>query len=329
MDTMSTRRVGGLLVALVAVVAATGGLFAAEGEYEWVGGQWIEAAAPAEGSPAGELALIRRHQADGRRRETVRAGKKFLDKYPDDARGEEAMLLAGEAELDAHRYWQAYEWYKRLADEHPNGKFYERALDRQFKVAEAFLAGKKRIVLGFLRISAYGDGQEILFSIAAHSPGSALAERALMRVAEFYFNRRDYVEAIETYDEYLEMFPKSHRSSLAMLRGAQASLADYRGPAHEDTPLIEARQRFLMFAEQFPDDAAKIGVDRILDQITSERARKAFEGAAFYERIDRPAPAKICYQYVVADYGDTEWAAQARERISRLDSAATKGGHQK
>ncbi len=327
MNAMVIRRIEPLLTVMLAVIIVGPVLCAAEDELEWAGGKWVQAVAPGEGTPAGELALIRQHQADGSRRDTLRAVKKFIEKYPGDARCEEAMLLAGEAELDANRYWQAFEWYERVASEYPNGKLFERALDRQFKVAEVFLDGRKRVVLGFLHISAYGDGQEILFGIAAHSPGSALAERALMRVADFYFDRRNFVEAVETYDEYLEMFPKSDRSSRAMLRGARANLADYQGWAYDDTPLIEARQRFLIFAEQFPKDATDVGVDNILSQINSMQAQRAFEDAAFYERIDRPEPARICYKYVVMDYSDTEWAARANERISHLSGSDAKGGH--
>ncbi len=329
MNAMIIRRVEVLLIVLLAVVVSPPGLFAAEGEVEWAGGKWVNSASPAQGSSAGELAIIRQHQEAGNRRDTVRAVKKFIEKYPTDSLRQEAMLLAGEAQREGDRYWQAFEWYERLANEYPNGKYFQRALERQFKIAEEFLSGKKRVVLGFLRFTAYGDGQEILFGIAAHSPGSGLAERALMRVADFNFDRRNFVQAVETYDEYLDMFPKAHRSLRAMLRGAEATLADYQGPAYDGTPLIEARQRFLIFAEQFPAAAGDIGVEKILSEINDMRAQKAFDDAAFYERIDRPGPAKICYKNVIRDYSQTQWATQARQRISSIEAIAAKGGNQK
>jgi outer membrane protein assembly factor BamD (BamD/ComL family) len=306
------------MVCLTAVAAVCGSQAFAQESYEWTGGKWAEAAKPVEGTPEGELALVRELFDNGEYGKCVNAAGKFRERYPAQAACEEVYYIAGRAELGLGRHYQAYEWFERQLDQFPSGPYCDRALEREFEVAEAFLGGQKRIVLKFMRLPAKDEAVEILTRIAEHAPGTQLSERALLRIADHHFDNRRWVEAAEAYDALLLMSRKSAQAPYATLQAARATYNSYGGVWFDDTPLLEAEQRFGNFAENYPAAAEQFNVSQILDDITSERAHRLHATGEFYERTQRPKAAVFYYERIVEFYPQTHWAEIAREALARL-----------
>lgn len=283
----------------------------------WKDGKWVKEV-PAEGSAAGELAIIRRHVEQRQETKAIDAVKKFLQRYPDDAGREEALMLAGQAEMNRDRYYQAYEWFEQQLASFPSGQYYERALQREYEIGDAFLNGKKRIAMTVLRLPAESEGLEILSRVAEHAPGTAIAEKALLRVGEHHFSLKNYADAVQAYDQYRAMFPKSDKTSYAMLRSARAMLASYRGSEFDEKPLIDAEQMFKELAQRYPMTADQEGVGETLRAIRAARAHRVYTTGQFYERTKHPSAAAYYYKLVVQSYGDTDWSAKARGDLARL-----------
>jgi len=294
------------------------GTAASKQEYEFIDGKWVRIAPPAKGTAAGELSLIRQKVARGHGRRACRAAKRFLRKYPGDPACEEVTYLWGEAEIVRGRLFQAYGKFEDQFAQWPNGQYAERSLLREYEIAESFLGGTKRIVMGIIYIPAKGDGLEILARIVEHAPGSSLAEKALMRIGDHHYQHYDYEEAAEAYDRFLVLFGNTPRAPRAMLQAARATYASFHGIAFEDAPLLNARQRFRVFAERYPDRARKANVAQILQRIHVTLAEKTYRTGQFYERIGRKKPARFYYRLVVGDYSRTRWAQDAREDLRRL-----------
>lgn len=289
----------------------------AEGGFEWRNGKWVRTPA-SKGDPAGDLAAIRQLIDDGHNSKAVKAAKAFLKRYPQDAACEEVMMLAGEGELARSRYFQAFEWFEKQLARYPSGKHLERALDREFKVAEAFLSGKKRIRWGFIRVPAKDDGLVILSRIVEHAPKSAIAAKAMMRAGDYHYGARQYVKAVAAYDEYLAMFKKSPNAAHAMLQAARATQAQFRGIAYDETPLIEAEQRFKVYSERFPEAAKRENISKILGQIADTLAEKLYACGEYYVRVRKPSAAAFYYKQVVDRYEFTLWARRAKESLAAL-----------
>jgi len=288
---------------------------AAEAQYEWKGGKWVRAAEPAEGTPGGELALIRKYIDNRQDKQALQAAENFLKKYRDDPACEEVFLLAGQAELDAGRCYQAYEWFERQLKQYPGGALSERAMNRELEVAEAFLRGKKRIVAKVIRLPAEDEGLDILSRVAEHAPGSAIAEKALMRIADHQYSCKRWAEAAKAYDRFLELFGKSGDAPYAMLQAARATYADFKGISYDETPLLEARQRFETFQERYPRAAQKADVPAILESITATRAEAAYATGEFYKRTGKPSATLYYFRHVIDQYPDTDSAGRARQAL--------------
>ena len=310
----------GRFVVLCVLVAAAGSPARGEGtEHVWKDGKWVAAPKPVEGTPEGELALVRMHLDKENPKSALKAARNFLVKYPKDARREEVMMLIGQAEMDRGNYDKAYDRFNEQMDQYRNGKFYDRAVQRQYEIADAFLKGRKRKAWIF-RVSGVDKGIEILNGIADRAPGTVIAEKALLRVADYHYNAKNVVEAVEAYDHYVKTFPQSPRKrvSHAILRAARARYAQYRGDAFDDTPLTDAQQRFIIYEERYPDEAKKNNVPMVLSQIRSALIQRYFTAAKFYQRVGRKTAAIFYYKKVIDQDDKSHWARRAEDALTKL-----------
>ena len=303
-----------------------------EGKLIWRNGEWVRGPAPVEGTPAGELALVQLHVEEGRNHSAVRAAKRFLKRYPADPRGEQVMERAVQAYLNRGRYMLAYEWCEKLLAAHPAGEYFGRILRTEYRIADAFVAGRWQVIWGFVYLPARDDGQDIFGRIAEHAPNSLLAEDALLQIADAHLADTDYAEAYEAYDEYLQLFPKSPRAKYAMYQAAQAVYVTFRGIPYDVTPLVEADLRFRTFSRLYGPEARAVGVPELLDHIADLRAQKDYSIAQFYERVDHPDAARFYYNEVILRYGWTDWAPKAKAELKRMTTPAgaeANGGERK
>lgn len=315
-------RAARIMILAAAVLALAGDQARSAQESEFINGKWVIVQPPPAGTPTGDLAVIRKLVADDEAGYAVAEAKKFLRKYPDEPAREEVMNLAGLAEFNAGRYFQAFEWYKRQWDEFPSGRLSERALQKEMEIAEAFLGGKKRVVAGVVPLPARSEGQDILNRIVEQAPGSVIAETAMIRLAADHEDHKEYPEAAAAYDRFLQLFPKSAKFKDVTLSAANATYLSYRGRQYDITPLIEAQQRYKTFNQLYPQSATANNVPAILSAINSQRAEAEFASAELYERTGQPAAAAYYYKLVRDQYQDTQWAAKADLSIKRLGNVS-------
>lgn len=285
-------------------------------------GQWESVAAPEPGTPQSKIAEIEQALREGKERKAYRLAKLFVKDNPGHPDVERALYLAGQAQMERGRYWSAFEWFEEQVSTYPLGRLFERGLVRQAGIAEAFLAGRKRWLAGILPVSAKDEGLEILQRVAQRLPGSLLADRCLMTVADYYFQRKRWDDAIAAYDQYVDMFGDRLRSSEAELQACNAAFNSFRGVEWDDTPLLEARQRYSRYLSSHPRSDEAAMVSGRLDTIEQTRARKDFEVARFYQRIGRPGAAAIYYREIMRLYPGTNWADLSTEALERLGRPA-------
>ena len=312
------------LISAAVLFAAASSPLCAQDAHEWKGGKWVPVVKPGTGTPESELALVRELLNKTRYKKCVKAAKKFLARYGGHRNYEEVCLLAGRAELERGRYYQAYEWFERQLDQFPNGRYRDRALQHEFEAAGALLSGKKRIVLGFIKLPAKDEALEMLTRIAEHAPGTKIAERSLLRIGDYHYAKQQWVEATDAYDAFLTLFGKSPKAGYAMLQAARAAYSGYKGLAFDDTALLDAQQRFETFALNYPAIAQKVNVESILKQILADLAGRLYLAGEFYERTKRPSAAVFYYKQVLDRYPQTTWAVDARDALRRFSEVAPK-----
>lgn len=297
----------------------------------WDGKRWVQKKVES-GTARGDLAYIQNLISQGKHKKAVAEADLFLKNYPGTPACEEAMNLGAQAMMDMGKYWKAYHRFEDQLNAYPNGVFFERALDREYKIGEAFLKGRKRKALKMFWIHAYEEGVDIMMRISTHSPNSEIAQRSLLRVADYYFDKKDYTDAIKVYEDFEEQYPRSRRRPYAMFQTAQCFFLSYKGINWDETPLVDARKKYEVFAMAYPRMAKDKDIPNILRQIREARAHKVYHTGEFYNRTHKRKAAIFYYQKAVNSFGGTDWADMAKLRLEQLGvsnvaegSAETKG----
>ena len=286
-------------------------------------GQWIEEAEPVPGTPEGDLALAKRRLARGEARQAGVQLRQWLRTHAYDSPLHPAALFyLGRTEFEQGNYVRAHAHYQEVINGWPGTEWADRALRGDFIVAEVFLSGQKRKLLGMPMLPADDEGLDILDDIIANHPHTALAEQALRTKADYYFREGEFELAEDAYSQLARDYPGGHYVPEAMLRAARAALASFPGVRFDDAALIEAEERFLQFREAFPQYAASEEVGLVLETIRAKQAEKEFRIAEYYERVRQFNAAGVYYRSVDRRWPDTTWAGLARSRLGRLGLGA-------
>jgi tetratricopeptide (TPR) repeat protein len=137
----------------------------------------------------------------------------------------------------------------------------------------------------------------------------------MLRIGEYHFEKKDYRDAADAYDEFLTMNPKSARAPHTMALAAQAMYESFKGVPYDETPLVEAEARYKALLAQYPDEARKCRATDMVREIVTIRGERAYETAKFYERTGRPQSAIFYYRQVAEDFPSTVWASEARAKV--------------
>lgn len=311
------QRVGFSLMAGMLLLFAAAGVAAAQEEPVVLvlgeEGQW-----EADASVPRELVEVQGLLAQGKAKKAAKLAGKWVEANPASPAIDEGYWLEGEALFAWGRYYQAFEAYEAMLDVSPGTGYFEQALRREMEIARLFLAGKKRLVWGFIPASARTEGLEILDRVIDRWPASELAAEALLEQAEFYFGRGRFVEAQATYQVIVESYSQSRFYREALLRSAESTHAQYAGPRYDSTCLVDARVRYAQYRARFPESAWELGIGSRMERIDWEMAQKHFSTGDYYERTGREGAAKYYYEYVMSHWPETEWAEHAMERYEPL-----------
>jgi len=315
----STVSLSAVLVAVSAASAMTLPPRGRQLEYDPKTGQWVEAEPPVPGTAVGDLQIARQNFARNDYGKAYRQVQKWLKTYgPDQVLYPEALLLRAEVEIARGDYYKALGHLKEFQNEFGDTELGERAAAFEFVVAEVFLAGKRRKVLGIPLLKAEDKGIEALDELSAAAPESSLAEAAVKTKADYYYRVGEYLLSEAEFARLMEEFPRSQWYRYAMRRSAEAALASFGGIEFDDAPLIEAEERFNRYVNTYAGSAEQEGVGLILQQIHSQRAEKEYSIGQYYERTGHPKAAAFYYRSTMENWPGTIAATRAEKSLARL-----------
>jgi outer membrane assembly lipoprotein YfiO len=232
-----------------------------------------------------------------------------------------AVYLLGMANHHAGNRIMAFYNFDELLDYYPASRYFYAALEQQYEIADAFLRGFKREFLGMRILGAETEAAEMLFRIQQRAPGSPVAERALLRTADYYYANGDFDLAADAYGAYVRSYPRSPYLARVRLRQAFSALAQFRGVKFDATPIIDARQQLSDLATAYPRIAEEENIGAILRRIDASLARKIYSTADFYRRTHKPRAAVHYYRYLQRTFPDSSEAAAASRVLARMPAS--------
>lgn len=243
------------------------------------------------------------------------------DDFPQRAGPDLELYAMGELQYWKDRYAKAMAKYEKLLKDYPSSEFAKPTMDREYEIAEAYLGGRKKTVLGIFRVRGYSEGVEIMERLsdrAGLDDPDSIGLKAAIAVAEHYEAREKYLDAYLKWSEiasYWEMGPIGKR---AILRMAEDNFAAYNKPPEKRRPLLDssklatAKTYYERFALRYPQDAKKHDIPAKLERIDEEMAYKEYTIGRFYQHTDKTEAADFYYAMVIDKWPDTEAAGMAK-----------------
>ncbi len=243
--------------------------------------------------------------------------------FPEIAGPDFDLFIKAEIYYCKVKFTKAVRNYNKLLTEYPKSGFREAALDRQFAIATAYLAGKKKTLLGFIKIKGYAEGIRIMEKITDRvGLDTQMGIKASVAVAENYEQRKKFNEAFLKWWEISlewEMGPVGRDALLGMARCKYAVYnkpPEYKRTFYDASSLSSAKSYYGRFKLLYPKDAKEIGIDEILSEIDEQLAYKQLSIGRYYQKTGNRQPANLYYDMVVNDWPGSKAAQEAKELLA-------------
>ena len=263
------------------------------------------------------VAQIKKLVTTGKKKEVRQAWEQLKKDYPEIAGDDLDAFIEAEILFSEGKFGKAVRAYDEFLDKYPQSRLYEVALERQASIANAFLQGQKRTVLGFLTLKGYSEGEKIMERISDRAGDSPIGIEGSVAVAESFEDRGRFGEAYGKWSEISSRQPSGKIGQDSLLGMARSKHAAYRGPKYDASDLVSARSYYENYGLKFPTDARQFGINGKLTLIEEQRAHKQFTIGQYYQQSGGTQAANLYYRMVIENWPNSTAAEMAAKAIQQ------------
>jgi len=262
------------------------------------------------------LAKAKQQLAAGRQRQARDTFRSIVKNYPrSEAAAEAQFQFARIRESEEPK--KAFDEYQKLIHNYRNSPHFNRAIERQFTIAESLRESDKKGFLGFGAPVQPSKLIEMYTLISDSAPYSEYAPRALLSAGLIHKKASQSQEAIAKLQTVVDQYPDTQAAADAQfeiyeLRGIKAERSN---SPNQDRAQVEAGMDFV---NQNPEDARAVQIRNDMDRIEERAVEKLFNTGKFYEDKGKPQSARVYYREVVK-HPDSPFYAEAQSRLAAID----------
>ncbi len=250
---------------------------------------------------------------------SLKAARRVMHVWPLSDFAPQAQYLVGRSYEAKGQDEKAFKEYQTVLEKQPKIAGYQDILQRQYIIADKFLAGKWFRLWGVIPYPSKDKTAEMYEKIVRNGPYSDIAPEAQMKIGATREKQLEYPLAAKAYETAADRYhdrPKVAAEALfreGLAYHKQAQTAEY-----DQNTAAQAIATFTDFATLYPDDSRVPETQKRIAALKTEQARGNFEVAKFYEHYKKFNAALIYYNEVLVLDPNAPVAAPARERIAAL-----------
>ncbi|MDD5085056.1 MAG: outer membrane protein assembly factor BamD [Candidatus Omnitrophica bacterium] len=244
--------------------------------------------------------------------------KNLIKKYPGARVAPEAQYKLGIVYEEKRDYYAAFQAYQKVIENYPQSDRINEVIERQFKIGNLYLSGRRDKVLGVAMMPALPRAAEIFKQISESAPFSGYGEKSLFNLAVAYKKQGLYEEAMTTLQKFIDNYPDSTLINDAKYQMAETTFERSQKVDRDQRALDDAQQRFEDFLKEYPDTTVTDKAKKLKLEIDEKNAEKNFKIGQYYEKDGYLDSALIYYQDVAENYPNTSWGKLAQERIGAV-----------
>ena len=151
-------------------------------------------------------------------------------------------------------------------------------------------------------------GFEIVFRLGR---GTDYARDAQYYMAESHFMNKNYLMAASEYERFATLYPQSERREEVDFKEAFCYYKLSPRYRLDQKYIRRAIEEFNLFESRYPDSDRIPEIAKYESELRSKLARKLYNAADLYMRIDRYEAAAIYYGLTIDRYPESPWAEVA------------------
>jgi outer membrane protein assembly factor BamD len=257
----------------------------------------------------------------------LKAARRVVRVWPFSDYAPQAQYLAGrclEAEGDDEK---AFNEYQKILEKNPKFTNYDEILQRQYAIANQFLAGKWFKLWGYIPFfSSMEKTADMYAKIVKNGPYSEVAPQAQLKIGAAQEKKKEYPLAVKAYETAADRYADREAiASEALFRAGLAYNKQAQTAEYDQTTAGQAIATFSDFMSTYPNDARVAESQKIIGSLRTEQARGNYEIARYYERHKKWGGALVYYNEVLVHDPNSPYATEAREKIDTLKSRVIAG----
>lgn len=281
-------------------------------------GKWVNPKNVPKDNPKAQFDFAKGFYEDKKYNEAIREFKKLLKAYPKSFEASESQYYLGLIEEEQDNLYEAYLAYQKVIDKYPFSERIKEIIEKEYRIAEKFIAGYKRKALGVV-LPVENPAIEILAKVVENSNYGPLAAQAEYKLGLVLKGLQRYYEAEDAFNKVISSYPDSEWTDPAKFQVASCRAAVSRGPEYDQGAMQDAKQKFEEFVSEHPDAVLSKDAERNINILKEKEAAASYDIAVFYEKQKAYKAARIYYENVVNNYPGTNWALKASECLQAME----------
>lgn len=281
-------------------------------------GKWVNPKNLPKDNPKEQFAYAKSYFDNNKYEEVKREFRKLLKAYPKSAEAAESQYYLGLVEEQQGKLYEAFQAYQLVIDKYPFSERIQEIIEKEYKIAEKFMAGEKRKALG-IDLPVDNPAIEIFGKVVENSTYGPLAPKAQYKLGLVLKGLLRYYEAEEEFNKVVSRYPDSEWASAAKFQIASCRASLSKGAAYDQGAAQEAKERFEDFVKEHPDAVLSLDAQKNIDQIREKEAQASYDIGRFYEKQKAFDSAKIYYNDIIDNHSESPWAKEASARLQIME----------
>ena len=290
-------------------------------DYIWSSdlGRFVKVGTIVHDTPQGQFEYAQSLEEEGDLDTAEDAYNNLFRKFPNTLFAQDALFHLGLIQEKMQKYYEAFHNYQKIIDYYPHTDKLEAITERQFKIGNLFLSGRRGRIFNVPIRPAMPLAIEVFETIAENAPFSTYGMRAQFNLGIAYKKKGKLNEAIEQFKKFIADYPTSDLKAEAFFQIAAVTFIMSQKKSTDEKLLKEAQEILTEFLERYPNttDAAKIR--DMLTTLHERDAKQIYTIAHYYEKESYLDSAILYYKELVHTYPNTSWAARAQKRLNSFE----------
>ena len=171
----------------------------------------------------------------------------------------------------------------------------------------------------------YVTAAELLKTYVANNAGAAEVDHAIFLLGHCHLKTKDWTGATSEFDRLLRDYPESDSSAAARFALAAAQFAQSRPPDFDQEHTVRALEEWQRYLQDFPGHWQNPAAQERILACRTRLADKLVRTGVLYLKLRLTRPARVYFEKVTTEYGDTVWVPEAEMGLAICD--AREGKH--